>query len=413
MTKININELEASLRPKEKKLYDQICALLNSGKTVRAYGSGHSNLDYSPIFNAQSYICMADYIEEPYLEKNNILVVSPGMSLDEIRKFLAKYNLRLYGTPESKSITIGGAILFGAHNGTGHWDCMAHYVQEMLLIDGKGEALILKDPQLFINYGLLGIVLQIKIKVFSAINHKWTHTLFKNIKSFDDIKITDSTYCLFFGPYSNRILKADINLTEKLEKRNLKRLIWDFALWPLTFTPVAKLVPIITYLIPQIGIFASEIFTYEPDVIRNKFDYFEPVPKCRTFTLEYAINIEDLEKAYYKIMSIISYYRKKGNYVLRFWSRFQKATENVNDLSYNRTTALVEVTINDKQKFARQFVNDISDVLLELGGKPHLAKTVLRVVDLKNYDFKLLQQAIKTFDPKAIFQNKFTKEFLK
>ncbi len=371
---------------------------------------------HSSVFDSPHMIYTGDFIEDPLIhytdshELEAILTVSPGMALKDIRTYLKRYDLKLYGTPESKYITIGGAILCGAHNGSHYWDSMANHVIGMLIVDGQGNLSLLTDPDLFVNYGLLGVVLRLSIKVYKATSVKYKHAL---LKSLDGLSVAPSTLCLLFGPYSGRILKTDIFMTKEKAHRSLKRLFWDLSLMPLSSRIVSKLEVLLTTWIPAIGIFASELFTYEPDAIRGKFDYFEHVPRSHAFSLEYALDQKNLVHAYERIMEIISAFRKKGTYVLRFWCRFQKATEIINDLAYGRDTTLVEVTLNDQQKNARLMVRDLSKILVELGDKPHLGKTVLEPEVVENYDFTKLKKAIRHHDPYGLFQNEFTKSALR
>ena len=406
---------QVQLKPKEQALYEHSISLLKTEHTLRAYGSGHSTLYHNALLDDAHTVDVSRFIEEPKIQHGtstqaySILTVSAGMALGAIRDFLKPYKLKLYGTPESKTISIGGAIVCGAHNGSGLWDSMADYVIDMLLVDGTGTLQVITDPQLFVHYGLLGIVMRIRIKVFPATNVEWRH---KVVSALEDVKVKDSTHSLLFGPYSGKIIQTDIYLTHKEAYRSWKRFLWDMALLPATTKLAARLISTLAYLVPSIGLLASELYTQEPDVIRDKFNYFESVPRSTAFTVEYAIPRSQLITVYKLLMQLIADYRAQGTYILRFWCRFQQASTRIYDLAYGAETAIVEITLYDKQKHAGAMAQNISAILVQHGGRVHMGKTIAEPESLRNYDFTLLKQASAQYDPERKFQNSFMRSAL-
>jgi hypothetical protein len=165
--------------------------------------------------------------------------------------------------------------------------------------------------------------------------------------------------------------------------------------------------------VPSAGTFAAELFLHEPDSVNDRFNYFDPAPAFELYTIEYSIPVDMLDVAYRQIMTLIKEYRQqKKTYVMRFWCRFQQASNQLNNLAYGRDSALVEVTIGKKQKHGATLAKQLSRILVDLGGKPHVGKAILEGSALKNYDFSYLQQAIKQYDPNGYFQNAFAAEFI-
>ena len=137
------------LNTREKQLYSVVTDLINKKQKFRVEARGHSILYHSQIIGGTPMINITKYVTSPTIDtKTNILTVSPGQRLVEVGSYLQKYGLRLYGVPESSDITIGGAVLMGAHGG-GSFKCLAEYVTEMWLIDGLGKLQIISDSNLF------------------------------------------------------------------------------------------------------------------------------------------------------------------------------------------------------------------------------------------------------------------------
>ncbi|XWV24979.1 hypothetical protein QJ856_gp0800 [Tupanvirus deep ocean] len=398
---------------KEIELQRKIKQLLSSGLPIRAHGASHSNYFDNAFYKTFNEINVSNFVIPPTIN-GDILTASAGESLDNIRNFLKPYNLKLLATPESKFITLGGAVLVGAHHGSHLHKTMADYVTEMLLFDGNGDVKRITDKKLFVNFGLYGIVFRISIKCFPATNMYWKRILYDNI---DDIIITPNTHSLVFGPYSKKILEAQIFPTDISANKSINRYFWEIVPDLLSTKYITKIVSnfsrFMFYVFPFMGLLVSEYFVHEPSVVRDKFDYFEMAPQTNVYTQEYAVDVRALKNVYFEMMQLIDSYKQIGTYVsYRFWVRFVPKSDVPNTLTYDNDSAVFEITYSKDQPNAYNFAIDIDKIFRKYNGKPHIGKTLISNDSLTTYNFEQLKKEISNYDPKGVFQNSFIKEAL-
>ena len=239
------------------------------------------------------------------------VIVSAGSTLEYIKDFLKEYGLRILGNPESKTITVGGAVLMGSHSGSKIVGCLAEYVTDMWLIDGTGNVQHITDTNLFINYGTLGVVFRIKIKCFTAKNTEFIHTTYDNV---DDIEITDNTHSIVFDPYSNKCEKSDMSFVNKDEEYSVSYKLWYATRYVSSIQVLTNTVSTMINYIPSIAKITSKFAIGNPDVIKNKFDYFDTIPdKVKLYDLEYSIPINKWKDCYRDAMKLIQKNAKKAD----------------------------------------------------------------------------------------------------
>ena len=402
------------LYPQEIELQNHLKELLPLNKTIRAHGGNHSNYFDNAFYRAEIAIDLQKYTITPYLN-GNILTASAGSSLDSLRKFLKPYNLRLFGTPESKFITLGGAVLNGAHNGSAMHKTMSDYVTEMLFFDSTGAVRRTTDKSLFSNFGAIGIVFRISIQVFPATNIYWQRIMHKSI---DNVSIVPATHSLVFDPYGKRVMESRIYPTNAPAKSSISYSLWNILPELLSIPYVTKIFSNVArgmfYVFPSMGLIVTEYFLLEPSVVKDKFDYFYASPQANLYTQEYAVNVDMLKNVYLEIMQLIAAYRKIGTYVsYRFWVRFVPKSDVPNTMPYNQDSAVFELTYSKDQPNAKMFAYDIDGIFRKYGGKPHTGKTLISPESLSNYDFEKFKKEIRGYDPNGIFQNEFMKKVLK
>lgn len=404
---------EIILHSKEIELQNKIKKMASNNLKIRVHGGNHSNYFDNAFYPGSNVINVSDYKIDPWMD-GDILTASAGHSLDYLRKFLKKYGLRMLGTPESKYITLGGAVVVGAHGGSSYQKTMTDYVTEMLLFDSKGNVIRLLNKNLFVNFGVLGVVFRISIKCYPAENIYWQTMLHNNI---NDIVITPNTHSLVFGPYNDKVLETKIFPTDRPAKKTINRRLWEIVLVLTNTQPITKIVSNVGrsmfYLFPSLGLLVSHYFLYEPSVVRDKYDYFNIAPQTKVYTQEYSVNINYLKDVYSSLKNVIIQYREKGTYVsYRFWVRFVPQSEVLNTLSYDGDSAVFELTYSKDQPNAKEFALLIDQIFRSFGGKPHLGKTLISTESLSNYNFDNLQDEIFRNDPKKLFQNNFIESIL-
>lgn len=427
-----INDLNYDdLDEKDKKLIDLVRNKIKLNKKIKAVSGKHSKKYYSKFYdddidfdddfeydenddyykNEECYfINMMDYKIKPKLE-NDILCVSPGTELNEINKYLKNFGLKLNGVPESGNITIGGAVLMGAHNGSKLYDVLAKYVKEMWIINGLGEIKILRegDKDYFINYGTLGITFRIKIKCYRATNVEWNYKYFLNNSDMKELIMNyDNTHSIIYGAYSGISQMAFIKETNKPNYYSISKILWILVRRMIQIKLVTMLVEFLLKYVNIMGMILSEFNLWNPNYIRNKYDNYEMIPDLSLYSMEYGVDIIYWEECYEEIKNMLNKNAKLGYFITyRFWSRIMKKGEMKGSLNYGKDVVLFEIVVSKNQYGNKETIKNFENILLKYGGKPHLGKTFIDEKSLKNYDFTYLINKMKIFDPNKLFLNKF------
>ena len=116
-------------------------------------------------------------------------VVAPGVLISELQEQLHTQNLAFPVTPDYNRVTVAGAMGTGAHHSSLKiQSSVADWVEEIRLVDGKGDIKTLKGADLDlvrVHLGLVGVVTQLKLRLEPQ------SKLQMNIISRDDSKIGD------------------------------------------------------------------------------------------------------------------------------------------------------------------------------------------------------------------------------
>ncbi len=95
--------------------------------------------------------------------------VQPGVRIGDLQAKLSDANLAFPVTPDYNGVSIAGAMGAGAHNSSLQIPtAVGDWVEEIKLVDGKGEIQVLSGERLNaarVHLGLLGIIFELKLKV--------------------------------------------------------------------------------------------------------------------------------------------------------------------------------------------------------------------------------------------------------
>lgn len=392
-----------NLHPIEEELLKKVRSLTDAKKKFRVLGRGHSQTYLNRLCCAENEIDMTQFLAPmEYNDETQMLTTSAGYSLGQVRDFLKQYNSRLYGTPESYDISIGGAIVVGAHSGSDVFGFLTENVQEMWLISGMGEIEIITNKNLFINYGNLGVVFRLVIKCYPANNVIWTHKYHSNVS---DIKVSSSTHSVYFGPYSGICLQTKVATTDYHSNYTIAMWLWIIFRYISSLNIIVMLVEFIIRYLPFLGIFISEFSLWEPNSIRSKYDYYDYIPNKPVYSLEYSIDQKVWKKCYQELIALFTVTKAYVTY--RFWTRFLPSSSMDRALSYGRDSALMEVTFSKNQPYANDMAREINKIMLKYGGRPHMGKTIIDSSATSNYDFTDLRRAMQIYDPNRLCLNEF------
>lgn len=357
------------------------------------------------------------------------LLVGSGYTFKECEPALKKAGLILRGTPETDTITIGGALAVGAHGGGRFQKVLVGYLLEIWIRDSKGTVHHLNagTPNFgaaAVSLGLLGIILKAKFQLEKPENRK---VVASRVSSYDAAGIAsadDSTHSFQFAPYQQRMVRYDETPTEQRPNCSgcINNGVRSLAALQCLFYVLDPAIA----CCPCMGRILSQSLVCPGTCVYDKFDTFTPTPANYAFTVEYAIDVSLAGQAFEALKKVVADNASEGRYVtFRFWCRFLKGVDQSYTLAQSAGGDKVafECTFSQKQRGVEKFLDAIVEVCKQYGGRPHLGKTI-RPKDVAyaaqvygsafgGQSWLAFEEARKSYDPEGKFLNEPLQEFVK
>lgn len=358
------------------------------------------------------------------------LLVSSGFTFHECRPALRAAGLILHGTPETDSITIGGAIAVGAHGG-GRWQKpISGYVQEMWIRDGKGTGRhITRSDPLFpaaaVSLGLLGVIVKVKLQCFRAQkNRKVVASVVGAYGGKGIATATPETHSFQFAPYMQRMVRFDETETDQCAP--------NCCACCFTTTRALTALPCVTGCVecalpccPCMACILSQSLVCPGTCTFSKFDTFLPTPANYAYTVEYAVDVAAAASVFEQLQACVQENATKGRYVTyRFWCRYIGGVDQSWALAQSAGGDKVafEFTMSQRQRGVEEFLDAILTVLQSFEARPHLGKTI-RLKDVPyaakvigkaagGAPFLAFEHARQQLDPAGLYLNGTLKSFI-
>lgn len=418
--------------PNERRLVQRIRRAAMDRQQLRIVGNGHAAMFGGVWSNGSgSTLNVRDYVDAPRdadVQHGDDGVarftVSAGCTLGECRDFLRRFGLRLRGTPEAATITVGGACSMASHGGGAAWYCMAAYVDTLWFVDGlarvhklkRGHALF---ADMLVSHGLCGVLLRVRLRVFPARRQLQSYTVLPSVPTDLGQRVRDGTewphlHSITFGPYTKRALvRQDEDTDAPLPS------CWTDLPWRTfdTFTSNNAIVTAVDWLMtvpfPSLQRTASEsAFGLPRRRVLDAYNYFVPLPSAPViYDLAYAIRIDQLVPCYEAVQSVIDAYERAGVYIgYRFWCRVLRAHDHLpHSLAAvaapdDEAVVVFDIVISRRPKRAWEFAQAVDAVFARFNARPHLGKTLVRAERaLEAYDWTALRALRDRFDPHRVF----------
>jgi hypothetical protein len=360
------------------------------------------------------------------------LLVSSGYTFAECRSQLDAHGLVLKGTPETDTITIGGAIAVGAHGGGRYQKPLSGYALEIWIRDHQGEERRLQNDQAgyprfcaaAVSLGLLGTIVKVKLQCFKPEeNRKVTATTVSEYSGKGIETADERTHSFMFAPYMQRMVRSDETPTD--DSPNCCACCFT-GLRCMTAIPcVTTTIDCCLRCCPCLACALSQSLVCPGTCVFDKLDTFLPTPANFAFTVEYAFDISVAGQVFDELKVVIAENAKQCQYVtFRFWCRYiGKVDENiVLAQSAGADKVAYEFTFSRNQKGVENFLDSIIAVFQKFWGRPHLGKTI-RTKDVayagKVYGrtggglpFLSFDQIRRLYDPQGVFLNSALQEFV-
>lgn len=171
-----------------KSIYDIQTTLkeaASNGLKVRTKGFGNNWTKYSLTNDIVIDLTQLDKVKKINKEEKTI-EISAGVSMRDLTKSLASYNLCLPSLPFLADATIGGMISTASHGTSPHWGTVSDAVISMKMITSSGNILEIdkySDPRILksarVSIGMLGVITELKLQ---AVDMKWVRNVLIDVR---------------------------------------------------------------------------------------------------------------------------------------------------------------------------------------------------------------------------------------
>lgn len=359
------------------------------GKTIRAYGSGHS---WNDIVCTDYYLINTDKLHKVIavdLGKKQV-TVQGGIKLKHLNKELAKIGLCLSNQPAITEQSLAGVVSTATH-GSGKTGTMASFVTKVQLLTADGKLITISETEnrdLFgavrTSLGSLGIMTEITVQcepLFKLHQENRTSNWNTIIKEYKQL-LANNDYMQFYWNASDD--SVDIILYNRVPNTTKK----------------ASLTTKIKELLP----FRKTDYSYKMLSDDLLVTYMEE---------EIALPIDRFIEAAQAAQELVRKEYQKNPLFSDILFRFVRAEKN-NYLSpaANQDVVFFSITTPSIRNY-EQFYQKFYHLMLNYGGRPHWAKinylTKETAQQLYGTNFEQFIRVRKKLDPQGLFSNSFTK----
>ncbi|MFI5894308.1 D-arabinono-1,4-lactone oxidase [Actinoplanes sp. NPDC051513] len=391
----------------------QVKEASNSGRRIKAVGSGHSFTDIAVANDQRLFLHRLAglvSIDAP------LVTVQAGMPLHVLNAVLAEHGLAMPNLGDIDQQTVAGAISTGTHGTGAEHSTLASCVEAVKLVTGSGEVLeVGKDDPIFpaarLGLGALGILVEVTLRcvdAFTLLADERPMPLAEVLAGLDEWIPANDHVEFYWYPYTDRA-QLKINNKVPAHDRPLSRLRgWmdDEFLSNTVFGAVCKLGRAVPGVVPAASAVAARALTARTYTERS--DRVFCTPRRVHFTeMEYEIPRAALPEVIGALPRVIEGLPFKVQFPVEV--RFTGPDDVWLSHGYGRESAYVAVhqfTGVDYEPYFRA----VEAVCRPLGGRPHWGKLHYRSADdlrpvyEKFDDFVAVRDRI---DPARVFSNEY------
>ncbi|MFC7274336.1 D-arabinono-1,4-lactone oxidase [Paractinoplanes rhizophilus] len=391
----------------------QVKAASDSGRRVKAVGSGHS---FTAIAVADDQRLFLHRLAGLVSVDAPLVTVQAGMPLHVLNAILAEHGLAMPNLGDIDQQTVAGAISTGTHGtGAGH-STLASCVEAVKLVTGVGEVLeVGKDDPIFpaarLGLGALGILVEVTLRcvdAFTLLADERPMALADVLAGLDEWIPANDHVEFYWYPYTDRA-QLKINNKVPAHDRPLSRFRgWmdDEFLSNTVFGAVCRLGRAVPGVVPTASAVAARALTARTYTERSDRVFCTP-RRVRFTEMEYEIPRAALPEVIDALPRVIAALPFKVQFPVEV--RFTGPDDIWLSHGYGRESAYVAVhqfTGVDYEPYFRA----VEAVCRPLGGRPHWGKLHyrtaedLRPVYEKFDDFVAVRDRI---DPARVFSNEY------
>ncbi|MGM9986926.1 MAG: D-arabinono-1,4-lactone oxidase [Bacillaceae bacterium] len=385
---------------------------------IRVVGSAHS---FTPLIETKEVLVSLDKLQGIiHIDKNSkVAEVWAGTKLYELSELLFQRGYALENMGDINVQSVAGALLTGTHGTGASFGILATQIVEMTVVTGNGEVLTCSCEEnefifhgLAVSFGMLGIVVKMKLKVVEA-----TPFLLKSVKmtvedvlsSLPTLKEENKHFEFYFFPYGDGVQVKAMNPTDQMPK-SLKwekmktNFIENTVFYGLS--EMCRLSPSMTTSISKLSSNLVAVFEY----IGYSHELFATERKVKFNEMEYSIPVDKIEEVIRRIREVIK--EKKCQVHFPIECRFVKGDLFWLSPAYRRDSAYIAVHMYKGMEY-KEYFREMETIFQEVGGRPHWAK--LHTMDheqlIERYPrLPEFMELRKKLDKNGIFMNEYLRK---
>lgn len=368
----------------EPNTLEELCSHIKDasvkGYQVRAVGNGYS---ISDIVGTNGYLLNLKHFNQLLAVdvKNKLVRVEVGITMQELNKQLACYDLALSNQAAIDTLTLAGALCTAVH-GTGHTGTLSSFVKniELITADGTIQNLSLtSDPDAFaaarVSLGALGVIyavtLQCEPLFYLTINHE-TMDIEILMEKYQTLHETNDFFQFFWNIETGQVM---------LERWN------------------------------RCQAFSQNDASIQSKVCYEVLPFYTIDENDKDLFSEVAVSVDALPRILPEIKQLMEKYLAQGAKIENVGVRFVEADENAYlSPAANQAVAYISTQIADKDKFIA-FYREFEELMFAYQGRPHWGKFNLlnyeKASNLYGINLTKFIAVKRRLDPQSVFSNDF------
>jgi FAD-linked oxidoreductase len=408
------------------KSHDEVVEVVKKARenqqNVRIIGSGHS---WTHLINTDDVLVSLDeYQGIVSVDKHNLTaVVKAGTKLKLLGELLHAEGLAMEHMGDINVQSIAGALSTGTH-GTGvEFKTLANQMEEITLVNGKGETVVCSEKEnrdLFkaaqISLGALGIITQIKLRLVPTFKLKYTSvksTLDDTLKNLEEYKAENRNFEFYWFPFTKTVQLKFVNMTtEPVKNVGFAKKFNDVVMENGVFGALSRMSRAMPNLAPKVSQMSAWGVS-EGTYINHSHLIFATQRLVRFNEMEYNVPQEHFTTVIKEIEECINQHQFKVHFPIE--CRWVKADDILISPASDRDSAYIAVHMYKGMEY-KPYFEAIEQIFKKYKGRPHYGK----MNTLKHEDFAELYPNWDKFneireqqDPDGIFLNPYLQGIFK
>lgn len=395
---------------------------VQSGKTIRVVGAGHS---FTPLVATSDLLISIRHLTgiESIDYKQHLATVWGGTNLKTLGRHLMDVGYAMENLGDINAQTIAGAISTGTHGTGAMLGNLSTQVVGMTVLKANGCLLEINEIEnkeflqaAQVSLGMLGIIVKVTLRVlpaYSLIAESYRLSLNDCLQQIDRLKAKHRNFEFYWFPYTKTVQVKTMNFSHeqsigKQKQKMFKKVVVENGVfWAMS--EVSRLIPRSAKAISALSAVAVPVGSE-----KNDSHILYVTPRLVKFNeMEYSVPEDALPEIVWEMDQVIQ--KKRFSVHFPVECRFVKADDIWLSPSYRRHSAYIAVHMYKGMDF-KQYFQSMEEIFRHYEGRPHWGRMHtmeyegLEAAYPKLMDFMRLRNQ---FDEQDVFANAYLKSLFR